>query len=134
MSERLTDEQFDSLEHAHGMTESEYEPRCRSVSYGSGCPGATDDSLAFWQKAHEMVPKMIAELRARRAAANARFDADAVVVFGGDSGKIHRVYITGREREILHALRGYITETLAPQPAVEHALAILDKLAAGGGK
>jgi hypothetical protein len=65
----ISDDQLASLEHSLGMIESEYTPTCRSVPYGSGCPGATDDSLDFWRRAADAVPAMIAEIRQRRAAA-----------------------------------------------------------------
>jgi hypothetical protein len=85
---RLTDEELDSLEHSHGMIESEYTPTCRSAGYGSGCPGATDDSLDFWRRAADAMPSMIAELRARRAADLTAEDAEPLLWTRGQMGAL----------------------------------------------
>lgn len=78
MSRRLTDEELDSLEHSHGMIESEYTPTCRSAPYGNGCPGATDDTQDFWRRAADAVPSMIAELRQLRAQALTKEEREAL--------------------------------------------------------
>jgi len=75
---RLTDEQLDSLEHSHGMIESEYTPTCRSAGYGNGCPGANDSSIEFWRRAVDALPAMLAEIRAHRAAALTDEDREAL--------------------------------------------------------
>ena len=67
MSERITDEFMTDLEAKHGKIENDYRPTCATVNYGNGCPGATDDSTAFWRAAVDCVPAMIAELKERRA-------------------------------------------------------------------
>ena len=65
---RLTDDLMADIETKLGAIENEYRPECIRSSYGSGCAGATDESVAFWRAAVDRVPSMLAELRERRAA------------------------------------------------------------------
>jgi hypothetical protein len=67
MSDRITDDFMADLEAKHAKIENDYRPTCATVNYGNGCPGATDDSTAFWRAAVDCVPAMIAELKERRA-------------------------------------------------------------------
>ena len=67
MSERLTTEQMANLEASHSAIENDYRPTCESVNYGSGCPGATYHSTAFWCDAVAAMPLLLAEIRERRA-------------------------------------------------------------------
>jgi hypothetical protein len=68
MGERITDDFMADIETKLAAIENEYKPTCESVSYGSGCPGATDASVAFWRAAVDCIPAMLAEIRDRRAA------------------------------------------------------------------
>lgn len=118
MSERLTDEE---LTDALTMLDADHVR-----------PGAYDIRL------------MIAELRERRAADDAQFSA-AVAVFADDDGKIHRVFLSGREREALQFARERMERALNPVKddgcpcggctQYRAAIAVLDKLLAqrGGG-
>ena len=115
MSERITDDFMADLEAKHGKIENDYRPTCATVNYGNGCPGATDDSTAFWRAAVDCVPAMLAELRERRASD-----------------------LTSDEREALGSLWHIVHEWLSAEQAngvrlarhidTEHALAILSRL------
>lgn len=67
MSERVTEDFLTDLESKLAKIENDYRPTCESVNYGSGCPGATDASTAFWRAAVDCVPLLIAEVREHRA-------------------------------------------------------------------
>lgn len=68
MIRSVADEHLALLEQSLANIENDYRPTCESVSYGSGCPGPTDASLDFWRRAVDVLPAMLVELRARRAA------------------------------------------------------------------
>lgn len=109
MSERLTDERLTLLEQSLAKIENDYHPTCESVNYGSGCPGATDESRDFWRRAVDAIPGMLAELRAHRAAA-----------------------LTAEEAEALEWLIRHVNATTIPgvRPRADKAaaLAVLDRL------
>jgi hypothetical protein len=68
MGDRLSDDFMADLLKKHEAIENEYTPTCERVNYGSGCPGATDASIAFWRAAVDCIPAMATELKERRAA------------------------------------------------------------------
>lgn len=110
MSERISDEHMANLEATLTAIENDYRPTCESAGYGSGCPGATYHTTAFWRSAVDCIPAMLAELRERRAAD-----------------------LTSEEVEALCSVRDDICE-MASDDVRALAVAVINKLASRGSR
>lgn len=80
---------------------------------------------------------LLIELKERRASDVSKFDA-TVAVFGDDGGKVHRIFMTGRETEMLVEIRDFIQEQIGggADTSGQHRLqlAVLTKLTNRGGQ
>lgn len=106
MSERLTDDRLSLLERALANIENDYKPTCESVSYGSGCPGATAESIDFWRRAVDALPSLIAEVRQRRAADLSEEDREALREFREAFGGSHYTEAWNRALAVLDRMLG----------------------------